>query len=138
MTSGLLAAARSKTSVGHDPARRIVERDHFRKLYERNPLDVEKNSDAARMIFQAAEKEFGSINLRFDQYPAKGGSHDFPVLFSDNRIVSSGAASSVLLKVPIIVADFIFIASDLRDKARTWLDSNRTSIIKAKKRKGNG
>ncbi len=135
VTSGLLAAARSKKSAGHDPARRIVERDHFRKLYERNPLDVKKNAEAASMIFEAAEKEFGSANLRLDRYPPKGGSHDFPVLLSDNRIVSSVAASSVLLNVPVIVAEFIFIASDLRDKARAWLDANRTSIIKAKRKK---
>jgi len=138
VTSGLLAAARSKRTAAHDHARRIVERDHFRKLYERNPIDVSKNSDAASVIFAAAEKEFGSANLRFDQYPAKGGSHDFPVLLSDNRIVSSVAASPVLLKVPVIVAEFIFIASDLRDKATAWRDANLTSIIKATKGKKNG
>lgn len=132
VTSGLLAAARRKTSPGHDPASRIVKRDHFRKLYERNPLDVDENPEAASAIFEAAEQEFGTTNLRFDQYPAKGGGHDFPVLMSDNRIVRSGAASSVLLKVPPIAAEFIFVAPDKREKATAWLKSNLKSIIRRK------
>jgi len=135
VTSGLLAAARRKGSAGHDPASRIVKRDHFRKLYERNPLDVQENSEAASAIFKAAEEEFGSANLRFDQYPAKGGGHDFPVLLSDNRIVRSGAASAVLLKVPPIAAEFIFVTPDKRDKAVAWLEANRNSIIKRKGKK---
>ncbi|HEV2522465.1 MAG TPA: HD domain-containing protein [Candidatus Acidoferrales bacterium] len=134
VTSGLLAAARRKGTAGHDPAYRIVKRDHFRKLYERNPLDVQKNSQAAIAIFNAAEQEFGSANLRYDQYPAKGGGHDFPVLLSDNRIVSSGAASTVLLKVPPIATEFIFVAPEKRDKATAWLETNRTSIISRRER----
>jgi uncharacterized protein len=135
VTSGLLAAARRKGSAGHDPASRIVKRDHFRKLYERNPLDVEENSESASVIYKAAEQKFGSNFLRFDQYPAKGGGHDFPVLMSDNRIVRSGAASSVLLKVPPIAAEFIFVAPEKKDKAMAWLEANRKSIIKRRERK---
>ena len=135
VTSGLLAAARNKRSAGYDPARRIVERKHFKKLYARNPLDVKKSADAAIMIFEAAGREFGSANLRFDHYAPRGGSPDFPVLLSDNRVDSSVAASSVLLRVPVTVANFVFITSDLRDKARAWLDANRTSILKTKRKK---
>ena len=135
VTSALLAAARSKRSAGHDPASRIVKREHFKKLYERNPLDVQENSEAASAIFKAAEQEFGSDNLRFDQYPAKGGGHDFPVLLSDNRIVRSGAASAVLLKVPPIAAEFIFVAPDKRDKAMAWIEMNRKSIITRREKK---
>jgi uncharacterized protein len=133
--SGLLAAARNKRSAAHDPAHRIVNRGHFRKIYERNPLDVQENSEAASAIFKAAEREFGSENLRFDQYPAKGGGHDFPVLFSDGRILTSGAASTVLLKLPPIAAEFIFVAPEKREKAITWLEKNRESIIKERKKK---
>jgi uncharacterized protein len=135
VTSGLLAVARRKASAGHDPARRIVERDHFRKLYERNPLDVEENPEAATLIFKATEKEFGSANVRFDQYPARGGGQDFPVLLSDNRIVRAGAASTVLLSMPITAAEFIFISPEKRDKAITWLESNRLSIIRRDRKK---
>jgi len=135
VTSGLLAAARRKGSAGHDPACRIVKRGHFRKLYERNPLDVQENSEAASVIFEAAEREFGSANLRFNQYPAKGGGHDFPVLQSDNRIARSGSASTVLLNVPPITTEFIFVTPEKRDKAVAWLESNRESIIKRRGRK---
>jgi HD superfamily phosphohydrolase len=139
VSSGFLVAARKKSNPGHDPARRIVERDHFRKLYERNPLDVQENSEAASAIFKAAEQEFGSANLRFDQYRPKGGGYDnFPVLMSDNRVVGSGAASTVLLQLPVITAEFIFVIPEKRDKAAEWLERNRKSIIerRGKKRRG--
>jgi uncharacterized protein len=128
--SGLLKAARSGKSAGHDFADRIVNRRHFRKLYERNPLDLQKNLEAASVIFRAAEEEFGARNLRFDQYPGKGGGHDFPVLLSDSRIVKSGAASTVLLKLPVVATEFIFVAPDKREKAMTWLEENREKLIK--------
>ena len=133
--SGLLAAARRKGSKGYDPACRIVKRNHFRKLYERNPLDVDKNSQAASAIFKAAVQVFGTDNLRFDEYPAKGGSYDFPVLLGDNRVVSSGAASKVLLKLPPVAPEFIFVAPDKRDKAMEWLVANRESIIERREGK---
>lgn len=135
VTSGLLTASRSTRSVGHDPAHRIVNRDHFRKVYERNPLDVQENSEAATEIFKAAEREFGSENLRFDQYPAKGTGHDFPVLLSDNRIVTSGAASTVLLKLPPIATEFIFVKPEKKEKVTAWLEVNRKSIIMQRKKR---
>ncbi|HEV2297977.1 MAG TPA: hypothetical protein VGR72_05625 [Candidatus Acidoferrales bacterium] len=96
---------------------------------------MNENSDAASTIFKAAGKEFGSENLRFDQFPAKDGGHDFPVILSDGRIVSSRAESTVLLKLPPIAAEFIFIIPDKREKAISWLEKNRASIIKKRKKK---
>jgi HD superfamily phosphohydrolase len=133
VTSALLSASRRKSKAGHDSACRIVRRDHYRKLYERNPLDVQKNPEAANAIFSAAEKEFGSKNLRFDKYPAKGGGHDFPVLMGDRRIVASGAASVVLLKFLPIATEFVFIIPEKREKAIVWLEANRKSIIELRK-----
>ncbi len=137
VTSALLRAAFDGKSVGHDLARRIVTRDHFRKFYERNPLDLAKNSEAATAVFRAAEKRFGSRYLRFDKYPAKGGGYDFPVLMSDGRIVSSGAASTVLLKLPVVATEFVYIIPDKREKAIAWLEANRKSIVgRGRKRDG--
>jgi HD superfamily phosphohydrolase len=135
--SGLLKAARSKKSVGHDSAERIVNRNHFRKLYGRNPLDLQKNLEAASLIFNAAIEEFGAKSLRFDQYPGKGGGHDFPVLLSDSRIVKSDAVSTVLLKLPVVATEFIFVAPEKREKAVAWLEANREKIIK-RRAKRNG
>src|SRR5206468_676423 len=57
-------AARNPGSTGHDPARRIVSREHFRLLYKRNPEDVNVNPDAAQAVFDAAKKEFGPDAVR--------------------------------------------------------------------------
>jgi HD superfamily phosphohydrolase len=133
--SGILQAARNKKAKGHDPATRIVNRKHFRKLYERNPLDLEKNLEAASLIFKAAEQEFGPKNLRFDRYPGKGGGHDFPVLLSDNRVVKSGSASTVLLKLPVVATEFVFVSPEKREKAMAWLKANREKLIQSGVRK---
>jgi HD superfamily phosphohydrolase len=46
ITSALLEAACDMTKAGHEHARRIVRREHFRVLYQRNPDDVAKNPNA--------------------------------------------------------------------------------------------
>lgn len=85
----LFRAARDESLKGHDPARRIVDREHFKLLYQRNPKDIEKNPDAAKAIFKAASEKFGEENMRIDRYKQSSKGHEFPVLTGDERIVSS-------------------------------------------------
>ena len=48
----LFEASRDKNNLGHDAAVRIINRDHFKLLYQRNPLDIDKNPDAAAIELQ--------------------------------------------------------------------------------------
>ena len=54
VSAALLRAARDKTHPGHAPARRIVRREHFQLLYQRNPDDLARNPEAGRAVFRAA------------------------------------------------------------------------------------
>jgi len=54
VTAEILHASRTPSHKGHIHARLLVERDHFRLLYQRNPDDIAINPQAARAIFQAA------------------------------------------------------------------------------------
>jgi hypothetical protein len=125
-------AARNSALPGHDPARRIVERDHFRLLYERNPIDIRTNIDAAQAVYKAAFDTFPESLVRYDSIVQTNVPIDFPVLTSDVRIVSSLDLSDTLNNVPVAKADYVFIAREHRDEAKRWLGNNRDKIIAPK------
>ena len=56
----LRKAAADHSHPGHDSADRIMNRKHFRVLYERNPNDAEKNPEAGAAVFKAACQQFQS------------------------------------------------------------------------------
>jgi len=115
---------------GHDPARRIVKREHYRKLYEKNPGDMRINPDAGRLIYEAIVSEFGAGAVRRDPYTDKNSAIEFPVLRSDGCILSSYELSEIMQKLPIASFDYIFIRPDLVKQADEWLKKNRNDIIK--------
>jgi uncharacterized protein len=132
VTSAVLEAARHNTRPGHDPARRIVQREHFRTLYQRNPSDIATNPDAAKAIAEAASCKFDDSNVHYDNYREKNRPLDFPILMGDDRIVSCLEVSDTLKNVPIVTVDYVFIAPHLRDDAAKWLQKERRTIITPK------
>lgn len=131
VTSGILGAARSETSPGHDAARRIVRREHFRVLYERHPADVLQNPEAGEDVLQAAVGRFGAESVRRDRYAQKATAPDFPVQRRDGSIVSSTTLSKTLSQVPLISVDYVFIEPAQADSARQWLKAEKNEIIRA-------
>jgi HD superfamily phosphohydrolase len=115
--------------IGHDDAKRIIDRQHFKVLYERNPNDFKKNLDAAKAIFDASKTAFGEENVKLDSYRQKRSGTNFPVRFRDSRIVSSVAESDVLQNVPVVAIDYVFIAPEVREDASRWLAENRERVI---------
>ena len=108
--SAILDASRNDSRPGNDPARRIIEREHFRLLYRRNPNDVAVNHEAATSIARASACKFSDSNVHYDSYREKNRPLDFPVLMGDDRIVSCREVSDMLKNVPIVAVDYIFIA----------------------------
>ena len=56
--AGILKSAMQDRERGHVHARRILERDHFRVIYERNSGDVEINPEAGKAVFDALNEAF--------------------------------------------------------------------------------
>jgi hypothetical protein len=129
----LFKAADDVTLNGHDPARRIANREHFKLLYQRNPRDVNKNPDSAKAVFEAACDKFGVNNVRNDNYKQRGNGHEFPVITDDNQILSSLELSDTLKNVPIVAVDYVFINPDLYQDAHKWKKENIQTIILLKK-----
>lgn len=133
VSSALLRAAYEDELPGHESAKRIICREHFRVLYSRNPDDIHQNPESANLIFESAKKEFGEKNLRIDAFKEKGGALEgFPVLARDERIYSSLSKSEVLKNLPLVATDFVFISPEIRETADSWLKENREKIISLK------
>lgn len=115
---------------GHEPARRILCREHFKVIYDRNPYDMDITLDKApELVHAAAEEHFGKEKVRKDHYAPKGGAPSFPVLKRDGRVVDSIAESQTLSKLPVVAVDYVFVAPDLKGKAEQWLQKNRDDIL---------
>jgi len=131
VTAGFLAASRNVSLAGHIPARRLVQRDHLRLLYQRNPDDVKRNPDAATIIYEAACKEFGADFVQIDVYRQKSSeSPRFPVLKGDGRIIWSDEESEILSnKLPILVIESVYIAREKLSAAQKWLAKKRETLL---------
>jgi len=126
---GILDAASDKMAKGHAQAKRIMERQHFRLLYESNPPDRELNLEAVDLILKAAEQELGEAAIRHDPYASEGESEDFPVYLRDGNIVSSLKLSATLRHGPSFAVDYLFVEPGSKEKAKAWLDLNKNSIL---------
>ena len=111
-------------------ARRIVERKHFKLIYERNPGDVGINPEAGRVVCAGLVEEFGAENIRGDHYRQRGSAPDFPVQLRNDEVVSSLDVSETLGQLPVVSVDYVFAERAQFDDAKKWLDEHRTGIIR--------
>lgn len=133
VTAGLLKSAFEDNLPGEVHARRIIMRQHFKSLYQRNPKDAQVNPEAGIAVFNALKEEFGAEFFRHDRYPQKSGSPDFPVLLHDEQIVSSLSVSHALKNVPVVSLDYVFAERSIFDRASRWLKKHREEIIQLRK-----
>lgn len=138
ITAALQDAASNEGRTGHIHARRIMKREHFKRIYERNPDDVKINQDAGEAIFNALCSEFDEDKFRHDRYSQKSGGPDFPVRMRDDRIVSSLTVSEALNNIPVTSIDYIFADRSLFAQAADWLKNHRESVIQPQGEHDNG
>jgi hypothetical protein len=105
-------------------------------FYERNPVDVAKNSEAGRLIFEAAVAKFGKGSVRRDQYTQRSGAFDFPVQMKDDRNVSSLLISGTLARIPVVAVDYVYIIPEKRSEAQKWLEENRAGLLEKREKEG--
>jgi len=130
VSSAIAKAARKVTRPGHDHARRILARDHFRVLWQRNPEDLKTNPDAGQCISDAAAANFGSENLRHDSNAQPGATIDFPVERRKGDVTSAQAMSDVLANIPSAAVDNVYVRRDLLEDAESWLSNRKSDIIR--------
>jgi HD superfamily phosphohydrolase len=124
-------AAAVNGTRGHGPARRIVNREHYRVLYRRRAEDLKVNLNPEAVIFDAARAHFGEENVRLDPYRQKSRAVDFSVERNGGEIVSSLQESEILNQIPGAAAGYVFIVPELREQATKWLEKNHEAILVA-------
>ncbi len=129
VTAALLAAERDDSAVGHDPARRILKREHFRVAYARKADDVGERAHATRAIYDAAVDRYGAEHVRYGASPKRPDPPDFPVRERDGSSASSLALSEVFSRLPAARDEYVFIAPEKRREAQRWIRDHREEII---------
>lgn len=130
---GIKEAAIRPKHQAYTHAKRIVEREHFRLLYEKNPTDQDENLNATEQVYEAVCEQFGPEKVRRDEYSQKGSSQVFPVKSKDGRIEQSIGLSDTLAKVPIVGVDYVFVDKSIQEDAQKWLKEKRDTVIKTQK-----
>jgi HD superfamily phosphohydrolase len=133
INAALLDADSSKEKSGHIHARRIIRREHFKLVYQRNPNDIKVNPEAGEAIYQRLSNEFGQENFRHDRYSQHSGSPDFPVRQRDGRIVSSLLLSNTLNHLPIVSVDYVFAERGVYPSAQKKIHDHLSEMIKPTK-----
>jgi hypothetical protein len=132
--SAILAAASNPGLPGHAAAKAIVDRDHYRLVYQRNPNDVAVNPEAALEIGRKLAGLFNDTNVYYDAYKERSHQMDFPVIAHDGRVLSSLALSDTLRNLPVVAVAFVFIAPRHRKHAEQWLKENLHTAIQPSKK----
>ena len=134
VSAALREASKDKNKPGHIHAKRIINRNHFKVLWDKNQSDIDLNSEASDLIRTALEEQYSKENIRFDSVPLKNGNAGFPVLQRDGRVVSSLSKSETLRQLRPMVFDRIFIDPDPETKktAEEWLHENKKDILTRK------
>ena len=134
--SALQDAETSQSSKLHLYANRILGRDHFKRIYERNPIDSDLAVDSPDLIAQAIQDEFNPDQIWFDKYEQGGGTLSIPVQMHDNRIAHSGLLSSVLKDVPKLAIGNVYAERGIADDAIKWIRINKSNLLNTTSRKG--
>jgi HD superfamily phosphohydrolase len=122
-------AARNQAHPGHEPARRILDRDFFRVLFEPTQNDLSFSINAAALVLQAAESEFGKDAVERDRETKPSKPMDFAVARDDGQIVSSLEESKVLDRIPAATFDRVFVVPELYRDAERWLKDSLRGIL---------
>lgn len=117
----MMKAAYDDTLDNHENARRIIRREHFRKIYSPTPTDVR---DTRERVFKALSCKFGKENVREYHKLPEGEVQDFTVLV-DGRPHSAMALTDVIRRTLGAKADYIFIHPDYLENAKALVDEMR-------------
>lgn len=118
LMSKVRRAARNANARGHDAARRIVDRDHFRRVYEVTPAQVDAGDDLFDEVKQALSKALGDAEIK--EYSRLGEGRpivEFPIEMSDGAIRSPGSVSETFARLPISEVAYLFVDKSVREAA---------------------
>ncbi|HEX6100418.1 MAG TPA: HD domain-containing protein [Thermoanaerobaculia bacterium] len=127
--AAMATAAADSSAPSHDPARRITQRLHFRKIYERNALDQRVHPNAVDRVAAALKAQFGKEAVRERLIPPKQQNIDFPILLDTGDISTSRSESTIYADFKPAAVGFVLVDPEKKKDARTWLAANKKTIL---------
>ena len=127
-------AAHDAAAPGHEPARRIAFREHFRQVYEPESGERAALLEPGARVFAEVEAEFGAGAVWRDRYSSKrDAQYDSPVYSRQRRIDSSVAISGTLARAPAFAVDCVYARPELRLEIEARIECNRGQWFPAPK-----
>lgn len=126
--TAMRAACRDPSLPGHEPARRIMRRQHFRMVADFNSVDREGEPMAATRLADQLVKQFGQSRVRLDTYRPKSKGARFPVLTRDGKIEWSTMLSATLNQVPTFAVEYVFVDPEIAEPARAEVGRFREKL----------
>jgi uncharacterized protein len=130
--AAMLDAARNSSARGHTAAQAIVERKHFKMLYERTRPDAEVLPKPERAVFAAAAAKFGSDRVRVKESLDTNKTLDFPVQLGDSS-KQALEVSDVLFRLPVVATGYVFVDREIVVEAKKWWEQVRGEVITSPK-----
>ena len=131
-------ARRDKQDPGHAAARCLLDRQHFRLLYQRNPADDQLNAEAFSIVATSLKKEFGDeaivIYTKDKKKPEKIAEDlNFPVSQpGSSETVSSLSLSQILQVLPQPNYAYLYGPSQIRESVSQWLKTHKNDLLSSK------
>jgi HD superfamily phosphohydrolase len=123
--SAMRLAATDKSAAGHEPARRIMQREHFKRVAEITDADREIEPRAAELLSNELLEEMGRGAVFTDRYTQQGRGIRFPVLTRDGPIEWSTTLSATLKQVPTFTVEYVFVDPSRSEEAKRYVSSFR-------------
>ncbi len=129
--SAMHVACIDPKNKSHTYAKRIIHRNHFKRIYEKDPNDDKINSNAIYAIYERMKEKFGDESIKIDIESPKKMDYDFSVLRNDtNKVVSSLSLSHTLQHIPPANIGYIFVDPTIFSEVKNWLKFNKEDIIR--------
>lgn len=122
-------AAINSSAPGHIHAARIANRNHFRPVYITTLADRENHDDPLTTIFKACVEKYGEDSVRQRKYTQTEPVAAFPVVDSQESVVSSHSVSEPLRHIPFVDVGIVLMDSTLVSDARDWLRAEKETIL---------
>lgn len=118
VVDALRGAAEDPGHPGHEPARRIQQRAHFRTAYRFKKADFPQAGEAAviERVRRKLEASFGAANVRVDSYFPEQETQDVFVLSDDGEVVSGRFEFDLLARIPPAWFAYVLCDAQLTDK----------------------
>ena len=123
-------SARDPGYRGHEHARRIIERNHFKRVYSPTLDDKTNHSNPVEAVAGACAEQYGEANVRRREArtPDEEQQH-FPVLGPDGIVASSHALSAPLSNIPAVDAEYVLVNPEYAEEAIRWIRLNKDAIL---------